>query len=958
MTNTILSADRDSLPVHAKGRRWPALIAALAATVLANNSASALDCSAEATLKAVPSSAQTEIDFRNASPQTRRLYWLDANGERTFIALVAPNSILKQPSSVGNSWVVTDEMEKCVTVVTAAQTPVTVDVGPVTVAAPKAPVPGVAVPLNQAPVTQAQSAPQQQAAAEPEPQPQPIETSPVEEFQLTGDFRLTPQTDPHKALNNRASNRPELVKVRPRWESGFWSFEAIPDSTLVRVKNKWKRTYLADDGRRLVALRNARDPAELAWQFLPIAGAPYVQLQNAKTGRFLVAERGEIRMADQPAKPGYAHWLLSPAGAAVPVVSKAGSRARERGVAVYEAPVASCNDNGGLWVGSECRLPQQAYRAPDGRRFLRHVVRSVAPLLGGHGQQGPGQQGFGGALQTNHAQGGGRHFGNGSPAAQPNTASTAPNFNKNAQSKGAPTTPNGTYHLTVTPGAPSSNTATNAAQSNHQGGKIGQIQRGNGNVTTTNVVTPLGKGVQTTNAKTGVTKVTITAPTGQAGQTGRITKMTNAKTGVTQTVVSAPGEKTVTTINANTGTTRTITATPTSKSVVTHNAKTGVTTDRATDANSKSTITEVRDPKTGRLIRGTANATSIDPKTGAVTRTRSVVTQSQTPGLVNAKTRTTTFDPKTGKATVTKKTSTINTATLKETVNSSSTKTRQVKTTSGGKSGRTQTANTNTSGGKGSQKNWQHNGKQFGGSNKNKSQANNSGAWKNKSGNGGGKIGRTRTANTNAGGKGSHKNWQHNGKQFSGSNKNKSQANNSGAWKNKSGKAARSNRQGGGNNHKFGQNGWSHHGNRSNQTARNGGNHNGSHHWQHQSGSRHWQRHNSGSFQSHGVFGGGGSGGGNWGAVGGAAVGAILSDVRLKHDIVLLKRLDNGIGLYRFRYNWSDRLYVGVMAQEVEAIRPDAVTRGADGYLRVTYGRLGLRFMTWSEWSKRKLAAH
>ena len=82
------------------------------------------------------------------------------NGERKFVALVAPNSILKQPSSVGNSWVVTDEMEKCVTVVTAAETPVTVDVGPVTVAAPMAPVPGVAVPLNQAPVTQAQAAPQ------------------------------------------------------------------------------------------------------------------------------------------------------------------------------------------------------------------------------------------------------------------------------------------------------------------------------------------------------------------------------------------------------------------------------------------------------------------------------------------------------------------------------------------------------------------------------------------------------------------------------------------------------------------------------------------------------------------------------------------------------------------------------------------------------------------------------
>ena len=74
------------------------------------------------------------------------------------------------------------------------------------------------------------------------------------------------------------------------------------------------------------------------------------------------------------------------------------------------------------------------------------------------------------------------------------------------------------------------------------------------------------------------------------------------------------------------------------------------------------------------------------------------------------------------------------------------------------------------------------------------------------------------------------------------------------------------------------------------------------------------------------------------------------SDIRLKHGIALLGRLANGLGFYRFSYNGSDKAYVGVMAQEVEAIRPDAVVRGSDGYLRVAYGRLGLRMQTWDEW--------
>jgi hypothetical protein len=74
------------------------------------------------------------------------------------------------------------------------------------------------------------------------------------------------------------------------------------------------------------------------------------------------------------------------------------------------------------------------------------------------------------------------------------------------------------------------------------------------------------------------------------------------------------------------------------------------------------------------------------------------------------------------------------------------------------------------------------------------------------------------------------------------------------------------------------------------------------------------------------------------------------SDIQLKHDIVLLGRLNNGLGFYRFSYNGSHTAYVGVMAQEVQAVMPEAVQRGSDGYLRVFYGKLGLKFQTYDEW--------
>jgi len=81
-----------------------------------------------------------------------------------------------------------------------------------------------------------------------------------------------------------------------------------------------------------------------------------------------------------------------------------------------------------------------------------------------------------------------------------------------------------------------------------------------------------------------------------------------------------------------------------------------------------------------------------------------------------------------------------------------------------------------------------------------------------------------------------------------------------------------------------------------------------------------------------------------------AAIGAFLSDERVKRDITPVAKLENGLQLYRYRYAWSDTLYVGVLAQEVLKVAPSAVSRGADGYLRVNYARLGLRMQLWEEW--------
>lgn len=95
---------------------------------------------------------------------------------------------------------------------------------------------------------------------------------------------------------------------------------------------------------------------------------------------------------------------------------------------------------------------------------------------------------------------------------------------------------------------------------------------------------------------------------------------------------------------------------------------------------------------------------------------------------------------------------------------------------------------------------------------------------------------------------------------------------------------------------------------------------------------------------------GGGFHGGGFRGGGGGFRGGRRSDVQLKHHLVLLGYLANGLGYYRFSYLGSSRLYAGVLAQEVQNLMPQAVTRGRDGYLRVYYEKLGLKFRTYSDW--------
>ena len=74
--------------------------------------------------------------------------------------------------------------------------------------------------------------------------------------------------------------------------------------------------------------------------------------------------------------------------------------------------------------------------------------------------------------------------------------------------------------------------------------------------------------------------------------------------------------------------------------------------------------------------------------------------------------------------------------------------------------------------------------------------------------------------------------------------------------------------------------------------------------------------------------GGGGGGGGGW------------SDRRLKRDIVRLGVSPSGLPIYAFQYVWGGPRYIGVMAQDLLKLRPDAVIMDEFGYFKVDYSRI------------------
>jgi hypothetical protein len=401
---------------------FSALILAVATlSFISPSAAQALDCSAEGSLKSALPGNPVELSFRNASTERRRIYWIDPSGDRKFVGLVEGGNQFKQATSSGHSWVVTDDAEKCLVAITATADPMTIDVAGVATAQLAPPVPGAQQPLAPAapaalppavvqapppaPAVQDSPPPAPVAAAPPDPAPQEAmaqlpQVSPVEQFQLRGAYRLVARLDNSRALNTSASGTVDVAAASPEWDSAQWTFESVPNTPFVRIRNAWKKTYLADVNGKPRAIPTSPDATEGHWSFEPVDGTNFVQFRNRETDRFLLSVNGAAALVDdfRQDQDNASQWRPVAAAPAPGGRPTAAAPPAPRNPA-YDMALADCREIGGYWTGSTCRRPAYITEPLLCRRgFQWSEVTGECEWIGG-GNCPPWQMGPGGTCR-------------------------------------------------------------------------------------------------------------------------------------------------------------------------------------------------------------------------------------------------------------------------------------------------------------------------------------------------------------------------------------------------------------------------------------------------------------------------------------------------------------------------------------------------------------------------------
>ena len=85
--------------------------------------------------------------------------------------------------------------------------------------------------------------------------------------------------------------------------------------------------------------------------------------------------------------------------------------------------------------------------------------------------------------------------------------------------------------------------------------------------------------------------------------------------------------------------------------------------------------------------------------------------------------------------------------------------------------------------------------------------------------------------------------------------------------------------------------------------------------------------------------------GGGYVKAGAKAASGAPSSRLLKENIFKLGKSSEGHNVYKFNYKGNPTNYIGVIAEEVQKLKPEAVFRMANGFLGVNYDQIDVDFL-------------
>lgn len=100
-------------------------------------------------------------------------------------------------------------------------------------------------------------------------------------------------------------------KIAPGWHSAMWTIETVQGTKYVKIKNRWKQTFLHVEHGKLECSNIAPGWHSAMWEIEKVAGTEYIRLKNRWKGTYIQLKEGNLVCSNIEKNEQGANWKLN-----------------------------------------------------------------------------------------------------------------------------------------------------------------------------------------------------------------------------------------------------------------------------------------------------------------------------------------------------------------------------------------------------------------------------------------------------------------------------------------------------------------------------------------------------------------------------------------------------------------------------------------------------------------------